>query len=77
MDPVQTIREALESADATVWDKHYGKGLSVEYARRVHVELRAALASLDAIQEERKRLREAVRTVAGVPRWRGHLRPGA
>ena len=44
---MKQIREALESALAAVWDGHYsGKGVSVEYARAVDAEVKAALAAL-------------------------------
>ncbi len=43
------IREALQSADAAIWDKRYGKGLSIEYARAVHGEITDALSALSSL----------------------------
>lgn len=39
------LREALERVWAAVWDSYYGHGLSVECARSVDAEIRAALAA--------------------------------
>lgn len=41
---------ALKSAQAAIWDKHYGRGLSVGYARAASEEIDAALRSLEAEQ---------------------------
>ena len=55
------IRKALEAAKAAIWDKHYGKGLSAEYARSVSAEIDAALRELDTEDAELSRLREELR----------------
>lgn len=41
---VGRLRGALESAQAAVWDAHYGEGIALAYARKVDAEIRAALA---------------------------------
>jgi hypothetical protein len=43
-----TIREALVSARAAIWDKHYASRLTLAYMQEVDAEIRTALAELDA-----------------------------
>jgi hypothetical protein len=52
----EQVKAALESADAAVWDKLYGKGLSVEYAQRVHAEIGDGLAVLEQMHQREERL---------------------
>ena len=42
------VRSVLESARAAIWDAHYGKGLSVEYARSVSEAINEVLARPDS-----------------------------
>lgn len=48
----ERLRDALESAQAAVWDAHYGKGIATEYVQSVDAKIRAALAELAAQQPE-------------------------
>jgi hypothetical protein len=45
------VEEALDQANAAIWDAHYGKGITVEYARK---------AGRDAT-DARDRIREVLR----------------
>jgi hypothetical protein len=39
------MKSALDDACAAMWDAHYGRGISVEYAQKVDKKARAALSS--------------------------------
>lgn len=41
------LREAMERAKASVWDGHYGKGITVDYARAVDKEISEATSKAD------------------------------
>lgn len=43
-----SARDVLESAKAAIWDAHYGKGIAVEYARKVSAEIDAEIARIAA-----------------------------
>ena len=47
----KALIEVLEKAHAAIWDKHYGHGLSVEYARAVSREITSAIADLKGAKQ--------------------------
>jgi len=44
----QEIIEVMERAHAALWDKHYGRGLSLEYTRAISTEINSSIAALRA-----------------------------
>jgi hypothetical protein len=48
-----TIREALEAAQAAVLDQHFGRKFTRAYVQSVDAQIRAALAALDAPEAPR------------------------
>jgi hypothetical protein len=47
LESVEVAKAALDEAKACIWDAHYGRGISVPYAREVSVKIDAALARLE------------------------------
>jgi len=45
-------KAALDETEAGAWDGHFGKGLSLEYAKSVSVARRKAFAAIAAYEEK-------------------------
>lgn len=58
------LRGVLDRAQAAIWDAHYGKGIAVEYARKVDAEIREALTASSgepsAVGEAERRVIDAL-----------------
>jgi len=66
------IIDVLERAHAAIWDKFYGKGLSVEYTRAMSTEIHTAIAALRAQDAAIKETVESLRVVRDVLLQRGN-----
>jgi hypothetical protein len=60
------IERALRSTKAGIWDKHYGNGVSAEYARAVDSEITDALNVLPAVREEMAKMADALKPFAAL-----------
>ena len=60
---VQTPESVIESVRAALWDAHYRKGLSAEYARHADADLTNLAAEIAQLREQRDSLREALESV--------------
>lgn len=50
---LEQVETTLKEAEAAIWDSHYGKGLSVEYARCVTDKIKTALSALKQVNKEK------------------------